>query len=139
MLSAVAQLRVVGVWYALLGTLCSVGAGAVIVIFLSHRSDEFGGLGAGLWIYISAGAAFWAAAVLSFRYLVLSQASRSAALVLSMLLALCVMFGAIGVTLAGWNGPRLIMMWWGATALCSFCSFSLWQHRRASNNRWRGP
>ena len=139
LLSALSQLRVVAVWYALLGALCSVGAVIVTSIFLSHRWHEFGGLDIGLSIYIGAGAAFWTAAVLALRYLVLSPASRNAALVLSILLALCVIFAATGVTLAGWNGPKLVTMWWGVTVVCSVCSLLLWQQRRASNNRWRGP
>ena len=139
MLSALTKLRVIAVWYALLGTLCSVGAAVVSNVFLTHRSQEFGGLGTVFSIYVIAAAAFWAAAILSLRYLALSPAIRNAAFLLSMLLALCIIFGAIGVTLAGWNGPRLITMWWGVAALCSLSSRSLWQHRRASNNRWRGP
>jgi hypothetical protein len=139
MISPIGQVRFVAVWYALLGALCTLGAAVVIDVFLTHRQQEFGGLGIGLWIYISAGTAFWAAAVLSLRYLTLSAAIRNVALALSILLAFSLIFAAVGVTLSGWNGRRVISMWWGVAAVCALCSFLLWKKRRASNNRWRGP
>jgi hypothetical protein len=138
MISAIGQVRVVAVWYALLGALCTLGAVVVITVFLAHREHEFGGLGIGLWIYICAGTAFWTAAVLSLRYLTLGTAIRNAALALSILLACCVIFAAVGVTLSGWNGRGVIVMWWGVAAVCALCSLLLWLKRRASNNRWRG-
>jgi hypothetical protein len=137
--NALSQVRAVALWYALVGSFCSVGAVVTLSIFLSHSRTEFASLGVGLSIYTSAAVAFLVSAVLSLRFLVLSPAGRIAALVLSILLALSLILAAAGVTLAGWNGLGLIITWWIVAGLCSLCSLLLWRHRRASNNRWRGP
>jgi hypothetical protein len=138
MFSAIGQVRFVALWHALLGAICTLGAAVVINVFLANRQQEFGALGIGLWIYICAGTAFWAAAVLSLQYLTLGTTIQNAALALSILLAIAVIVAAVGVTLSGWNGRTVISMWWGVAAVCTLCSFLLWRKRRASDNCRRG-
>jgi hypothetical protein len=138
MTGATGQVRVVAVWYGLLAAICTYGAVLVISIILAHREQDFGGLGTGLWSYICAAIAFWALGVLSLRYLTLGTATRSAALALSIIMAICTIVAAIGVTLSSWNGRGARMMWWTVAAICTLCAYLLWRRRRASNNRSSG-
>jgi hypothetical protein len=141
MVSAVGQLRVVAIWYALLGAICSVGAVVLLYVFWSQPSLWRASVSpaTSLWIYIIAAMAFWLSAGLSFRYLILNSASQIAALAISVFLALCGIFGALKVTLTGWGALMGDVVWWALALTCSLCSLVLWRQRRASNNRWREP
>jgi hypothetical protein len=96
-----------------------------------------------LRIYVSFGAVCAALATLSLRYLALKPKWRALTLVGSGLFALAAFYVIGRMTL---NDPvRLAsdlpgaLALWGAALACALCFFILWQHRRASNNRWRGP
>jgi len=140
MVSSVAQLRVVALWYALLGAICTVGAIVVFNIFWNHPRlwHELASPGSSLSIYISTAVAFWVSTALSLRYFVLSHAGQIVTLVVSILLALCSILAAGRVTVTSPMGLGL-MAWWGLALACSLCSLLLWRNGRASNNRWRGP
>ena len=140
MISALSQLRVVALWYALLGVLCSVGAVVVFSVFWSGSPlwHELASPATSLWIYVGAGVAFWLSAGLSLRYLVLSPPLQGAAFVISAFVALCGIAAAGHVTLTNPPGVGLVA-WWGLAGACSLCTLLLWVNRRASNHRWRGP
>jgi hypothetical protein len=164
MVSAVRQLRVVTIWYALLGAWCSLIAVIHFQMLSAFRKQEAdraayeashhgflntGGIGnpvPSLLIFTGAAVVSWAMFVLSLRYLALSQRGQLAALVLSLLLALGSTLVAGVVTFRLSQAAVVWVVYWGIVGVvgiagvCSLWSFfSLWRHRRASNNRWRGP
>src|SRR6201993_4876232 len=81
----------------------------------------------------------WVSFVLSRRYLALSPRGQFAALVISILLALETILVAWLAGVTFFDLTQVVYVYWVIAGVCSLCSFLLWRHRRASNNRWRGP
>ena len=156
MVRALSQLRIVAIWYALLGAMCSLIAVSNFHMLSVYRQQEAyhaawlashrgflntGGIGnpvPSLVIFTSAAAASWVSFVLSLRYLALSPRGQLAALVVSIVLALASILHA---GLATYFHELWVMLpvWWAIAGACSLSYFLLWRHRRTSNNRWRGP
>jgi hypothetical protein len=156
MVRAVSQLRIVAIWYALLGAMCSLIAASNFYMLSVYRAQEAyraawlashrgflntGGIGnpvPSLVIFTSAAAVSWVSFVLSLRYLALSPRGQLPALVVAIGLALASILEAGMATY--FHEPRvMLVVWWGIAGACSLSYFLLWRHRRASNNRWRGP
>ena len=151
MVRAVSQLRIVAIWYALLGAMCSLIAVVDFQMLLVFRQQEseashhgfVNTVGIGnpvppLVIFTSAAALSWVSFVLSLRYLALGPKGQLAALVVSIVLALASLLEAARVTYFHLPSVALVV-WWGIAGACSLSYFLLWRHRRASNNRGRGP
>ena len=152
MVSAVSQLRIVAIWYALLGALSSIGAFAAFSLFRHGAYALYGALSwptdtstlpnpatKSLLIWGSTAVLSWVSFVLSLRYLPLSPRGQLAALVVSLLLALGCILEAANATFS--DVSQVVWgVWWGIAGACSLCSLLLWRHRRASNNRvWTPP
>ena len=152
MVRPVTQLRIVAVVYALLGVLATA---ALIVLMKSvwpgwtgGSSWEGFGRGAARAVAVSTSFAvvFWLLALLSFRYLALSRAWRSLALVSSLVVLLWFILAGIAVTFIGRGGApgwrpvaSQIVLAWVVVSAVAGCSYLLWRNLRASNNRWSGP
>jgi hypothetical protein len=142
---ALSQLRFVAIAYAVLGALL-VGCAAMLVRLTwpawagPSLSHELGSPTArAVAVYVSLGVGFWVLAWMSLSYLSLSPALRAVTLGASALVALWCIVDAVETILTrsetlGWIVPA-----WGLALVYSLCWYSLWYHRRASNNRWRGP
>ena len=145
LIGALSQLRVVAISYALLGVLLVACATMLVWFtwpawagpFLWH--DLGGPTARAIAAYISLGVGFWVLAWMTLLYLALSAAWRGVTLGASALVALWCIVSAVEATLAGNDALGWIATAWGLALAYSLCSYSLWKHRRASNNRWRGP
>ena len=152
MVRTVGQLRIVTIWYAVLGAMCSLLAVLHFHTLSLFRQQEAaraayrGFLNTGgisnpvpsIVIYTSTAAVSWVLFVLSLRYLALSPKGQLAALVVSIVLALASLLQA-GLATYFHEYWVTLPVWWGIAGACSLSYFLLWRHRRASNNRWRGP
>jgi hypothetical protein len=145
------QLGAVAFSYALLGALyCFFAASLIDFSWTGSWSQLWQDLGAysanSVALFGGIALGHWILAGLSLRYLALDRTWRGLTLIASLLLALWNIGAAVRLTILGaaealefMPTPTVFAGKWLFALAYAICSYLLWEHRGASNNRWSGP